>query len=345
MADISIDDARKLSQLERTQHLSKDDLIVIEQEDASYKLTYAQLLSIVAGKMKPQFGTAAFCEASQFAKFAHGHDYSDFDFFSSYDPRSEDVEKIGDFKIMKYTPGEDRHISSTVTMYQSLAFDYDIDDEAKKYINSVKSAGDILLLSFNNPTCTFKDYLMACRNVSAFTSTNIDISDTNFDGYVLPNGDTFTCGADEFKDACKAFAGDPYATSFTVPDLHQQFVKLSDKPSDVTFQPVEGHTAMPSHRHALTPIYTDGKTIVNLGRMTLQTSMPPDAGVPSLKKDSRYAHFICKENQKKDVPVAVTNIQLDGQITKVEVLPSKSTALDSYPTNDSVFALMYIGQR
>jgi len=39
MAEISID-SKKLSELEHADHLSKDDLIVIEQGSASYKMTY-----------------------------------------------------------------------------------------------------------------------------------------------------------------------------------------------------------------------------------------------------------------------------------------------------------------
>ena len=39
MADIS-PESKKLSELEQIEHLSKDDLIVIEQNGASYKMRY-----------------------------------------------------------------------------------------------------------------------------------------------------------------------------------------------------------------------------------------------------------------------------------------------------------------
>lgn len=35
---------------------------------------------------------------------------------------------------------------------------------------------------------------------------NVDISSPNFDGFVIPNGTTFSCGPSEFSEACKVFS-------------------------------------------------------------------------------------------------------------------------------------------
>ncbi len=50
---------------------------------------------------------------------------------------------------------------------------------------------------------------------------NIDINSSSFDGYVIPNGATYKCAANDFKDACRLYAPShsENSTTFTVPDL------------------------------------------------------------------------------------------------------------------------------
>ena len=60
-------------------------------------------------------GSAAKCDATVFAPFAHGHDYSDMWYFPSYGPNSKNsiaenrnplcCMYDGKFKIVKYLPG------------------------------------------------------------------------------------------------------------------------------------------------------------------------------------------------------------------------------------------------
>jgi len=117
-------------------------------------------------------------------------------------------------------------------------------------------------MAFNNPDTTFEQYLRACRGISRFSwydgKHNVDISDPEFSGYVVPNGTTFTCASNEFQDACRAFAGNASATSFTVPDLDSYFVKMCRDASQAQLDPVKGHTGLAAHKHTVVPKYTDG---------------------------------------------------------------------------------------
>lgn len=77
--------------------------------------------------------------------------------------------------------------------------------------------------------CPFEDYLIHYRRYSLKQygdNWNIDIYSDSFDGYVIPNGTTFNCGQEDFKEACSIYAigNDEMATSFTVPNL-SSFVK------------------------------------------------------------------------------------------------------------------------
>ena len=84
------------------------------------------------------------------------------------------------------------------------------------------------------------------------TPNNIDINDSSFDGFVIPNGRTFTCTADKFKTACRLYAGNENATSFKVPDLSSKFFKCDPGLPVNSMSPmanINGNTVFIGHNH------------------------------------------------------------------------------------------------
>lgn len=58
---------------------------------------------------------------------------------------------------------------------------------------------------------------------------NIDIHADDFNGWVFPNGTTFTCESGEFTAAVNAFGDGRSKTQFTVPDLQTFFYGVTDR--------------------------------------------------------------------------------------------------------------------
>ena len=83
------------------------------------------------------------------------------------------------------------------------------------------------------------------------TGGNININDSSFDGFVIPNGKTFSCASDKFKTACRLYAGNENATQFTVPAL-PKFFKCDPGLPASTMSPmasIPGRTVFLGHSH------------------------------------------------------------------------------------------------
>ena len=122
--------SRKLSEIGVVSSLNDDDLIVFERDNASYKISYADFRDYVMTCMSSQLsiGSAASCDGSEFAAFAHTHDYTDLSFFPSYGKDSpepvlpsSDTYTIGHFDTVKYFPGPDVCTASRVDVAGPLS--------------------------------------------------------------------------------------------------------------------------------------------------------------------------------------------------------------------------------
>lgn len=100
--------------------LGDNDYLVLQRSTSSgkqsYKISFADFKKQFLEKFKTiDLKSASFCDTAQFAPFAHGHDYTDLYYFSSYGPNSfNDVLSCrdarnciydGKFNITKYLPG------------------------------------------------------------------------------------------------------------------------------------------------------------------------------------------------------------------------------------------------
>lgn len=231
-ADVG-DNSKKLSEIDVVSSLNDDDVFVFERNNISYKMSYADFRRHVIECMLSQLsiGSAASCDGSEFAPFAHTHDYTDLSFFPSYGKDSPepvlpstDSYTIGYFDTIKYLPGYNEKKTSRISVDVPLRREY-FDNQLTSYERH--SIGDLLLV--NTGKITLYEYLREIYGAELTTynglsNVNINkISATN--GFVIPNGTTFTCNSSEFKDACAAFSTDKQstATSFTVPVIDSFF--------------------------------------------------------------------------------------------------------------------------
>lgn len=132
---------------------------------------------MVASKARSNLKSAAFKSADDFAKFAHGHDYTDFFFFASYGSGDESS-RIGTFSVKKYLPGSGRSDVKNIPVYQAPVTSLDdIDNDADRFIKSQNTVGDVVLVAFNG--CDLSTYLSTCRGIQ-MSGSNVDIYDESF---------------------------------------------------------------------------------------------------------------------------------------------------------------------
>lgn len=235
----------KISELSLLSEIPDDACFAIEVnrdgQHTTYKLPYRQLRDAALRQLSSmlQFGDMAYQDSGNYAYAAHGHDYSDFWFYPSYGPQSDNIMckaaescvAFGRFDIVKYLPGTNAHISNSISVCVPKSLQ-DTTDETLQY--DPKSVGDLQMLAMS---CTFEHYLTAYRGYVLKNyggKQNIDISHSSFDGYVIPNGSTFTCKSSEFSAACELYATDgkgANSTSFTVPCLSTFIKGLADASS------------------------------------------------------------------------------------------------------------------
>lgn len=84
------DNNLRISELPKISALGNDDYLVLQRGTTSYKVKFSTFKTAFFNVLNSDLGlgTAASCDSMDFAKFAHGHEYSDFWFFPTYGPSS-----------------------------------------------------------------------------------------------------------------------------------------------------------------------------------------------------------------------------------------------------------------
>lgn len=170
---------------------------------------------------------------------------------------------------------------------------------------------------------------------------NVDIHSENFNGYVIPNGTTFTCEIDEFQDACEKFSSSKQksATSFTVPVL-RDFPRLNPNidsglnSNELSVVPYEN--ILPSHTHKVTGDVANPNKYM-LSNITL-TYPGSDAG---LLPDRVHV----KNDINGTLPFKIKNISLSCTLNCDVVSSDHNLDVESYPTHIKIPSLIYIGQK
>ena len=116
-----------------------------------------------------------------------------------------------------------------------------------------------------------------------------------------------------------------------------------------SLSPVPGQTGLVSHTHVIDTVHDSGETVIDAGKMRFMLSLPPLKNANMLKANTAYAHFIAGSNKKQQVPVVAKKVDVNGTITKAVIGDIVQQPIieddESYPTNNSIFSLMYIGKR
>lgn len=241
----------RISEMPELSALEDSDYLVLQRKSGSNKQSY----KISFADFKTQFlnnfnvvsvKSAASCDIAQFAPFAHGHDYSDFWYFSSYGPDSFNRDSNnrsalcciynGKFNVVKYLPGINQKSVHSISAWQPPSIEKIIDETGSYGMSYLYKPGDIQLLAVKD----FMSYLTAYRHYE-ISENNININSSTFDGFVIPNGETFNCATTAFKSACRLYSTSKTenATSFTVPDINDIFVKCDPGLPASQMQPLQ----------------------------------------------------------------------------------------------------------
>ena len=352
MSEIS-DSSKKLSEIDVVSTLAADDLLIFERGQESFKIRYEDFKSYIASCLSSQLsvGSAALCNNSDFALFAHWHDYTDLSFFPSYGMNSPDPVlpvtssyTIGKFEIIKNLPGYNEYSYNTITVDVPLKQTY-IDNQLTGY--NPHSIGDLLFIDTGN--LTLEEYLTSIYGASLADYAgvqNIDINSQSFDGFVIPNGTTFSCQQNEFTDACKVFSSTKKetATRFTVPVLDSFFkVNPGLRKTDPT-QKIPHHNAIVQHDHGgnINSNYTYSPLVVNTGQFKINTSLTKQS-TSNHNFMANYVHYwMYDQPAKKKTIMEITKVSINAEVNSMNMKESGSTD-EVYPPYDHTAVLMYIG--
>lgn len=358
----------RISDLDELSTLSDNDLLVLQSNNTSYKMSFNDFKRELKDKIESSFKVTSTisCEMMQFAPFAHGHNYTDMWFFPSY--TSANGNYCGSFNIVKHLPGNGLSNMHELSVWQPKNLGTN-DNVVETSSSSNYHVGDIQFIASSN----FKTYLTAYRGYT-INNSNIDISLSSFDGFVIPNGATFTCQANEFQDACRAYSPshDPYATSFTVPNLSNMFFKCdpglplaSTRPLSVTTY----HNALSNHTHTiiqngdalsieitnLSPVMKKSYKVQKIPSTYYNMSFDNQEMKNRLSNHYENCFFpgysakASKQMTNRPLisPQIQPNIQsitLNCSVNGIECQPAGDDA-ESYPTYINVQALLYIGKK
>lgn len=358
-----MDDLR-ISELPELSALGDDDYLIIQRRESSqqsYKVKFSDFKTNFLSKFNSiGVGSASKCDAITFAPFAHGHDYSDMWYFSSYGPNSKNSIAAnrnplccmydGKFKIVKHLPGLNQKQTYEISAWQPPVKN-ELCDETVLYAQY--KVGDLQLIASKN----FNNYLTSYRNYR-LVDNNIDITHSSFDGFVIPNGQTFRCSASQFREACQMYAGNPNAMSFTVPNLSNTFFKCDPGLPEYQMKALDTinfHNAMPSHDHNDRLIANANSFSFQINNMQFElrgSNYTGDQyqncvhhGKPGSTEKSASSYV--KERDANGVPTydvypAIQTINLTCNIKDIECLEYGQNK-ESYPDYTSIQALLYIG--
>lgn len=351
----------RISEMPELSALGDNDYLVLQHSSGNTKRSYKIPFSSFKTQFISKFNTidvksAAFCDASLFAPFAHGHDYTDFWYFPSYGPDSfnsnpDNVNPLccvydGKFTIVKYLPGVNERSINVISAYQPPATE-SLVNEAQTYadMHGIYKPGDLQFLAVKN----FKDYLVKCRGYQLNGTGNIDINSQSFDGFVIPNGQRYVCATNKFKTACKLYSSSQSenAIEFTVPDLHNMFVKCDPGLPTSQMSPlqhIEHHNALIAHDHG-------GAFAANVNNIELELNNVIfeiyGADVGKQYKDTAHAgvgklydHPAYDEYKKAKPRIKEINIKCSVNAAECIVAGNDD---ESYPDYKDIQALLYIG--
>lgn len=248
---------KRVSELERAKSLEATDLFLISRDynpatpnQHSKRVSAQTLIDDVKGRLDSNMfvGSIAFRDTTEYARKNHGHDYSNIrvyarpeSFVSKYSPDGRTIQ-IGKFRVCNEGTCDEVAILCPIQQYLASS--------QKPRIGELK--------------------FLAVDTLAA-----VDVESEGFDGWVYPDGATYT--KERFPDAWSVFAADSASSTFQVP-LLDRFIRPNPFAyGGVATRNVPGSsTGIPSHAH---DINTDQS---HLDNVTIKASVK----IPSTATDS-----------------------------------------------------------
>lgn len=350
MSEVNIE-SKKISELPNKEKLSDNDLFIFERTDEdgnkkSYKISYSQIKDYVTDNLVKILNakSMSYCDADDYAKFTHGHDYSDFFFFPTYGPQSRNPDYmtmescycIGKFDIRTYDQGYYNYTDHEM----SVCIPKDLTDlsEIEKF-NEERKIGELKFLGIQNFNTYITEVLKQKIKTYPDGTSNIDIDDNNFLGYVVPNGTQFTCDSDEFKDACEAYGNNKTATSFTVPNF-SNFLRANNNtnssidPDEIGL--VNFHNEPSSHTHTIGQQTSESK--YELTGITVDYKSTPSPGKYPSRIHTDYS--INSAGYFKAISCVI-----DGKFSGTTTETDESLDIETHPSYINIPTLIYIGKK
>lgn len=182
------------------------------------------------------------------------------------------------------------------------------------------------------------------------SKANIDIYADDFDGWVFPNGTTFTHEANDFPRANEIYGKS--STTFTVPLLDQFIYAVPKTDDDKLMQTIQQHVVVGQHSHVITSSGIYGKTSIQNPKITalrVTTSEYGSLPIPPDKEGLAVAYF----GNSSDIQTIETSsqsqhISLDGtekSVVSIQTAPNDSQAGTYQPECQLMPVLIYIGAK
>lgn len=236
---------------------------------------------------------------------------------------------LGDFTVWQLSGGE--YLSTEVGVYiPPIVLD--------PYVHP--DVGEVRFMGWNSaPTTTSKDSPL---HVSSYSGTTLIADDSTSGWWCYCNGQTLTCDSNSFQDACKFFAGDANAKSFTLPSFNNF---IMPNPRINTSSPlgfVKYENYLESHTHVIPEPGSSDEYSVK-GQITIKSGRG-GSGITNVHSGADFA--------RNETPDYLTRLSCqiqyddDGKIglkTTSGITNNVGDDIESKPASNKLLAIAYLG--
>lgn len=264
------------SQLKEVNDLVSADLFLLQRYDKSLAISYNDLSTSIGNDCLSSLGvkSMAYQDTWKYALSSHDHD-------GQYTKAIVDA----------YEP---------TTEQSALVAVISVDNEVKEIYAPVREYG-------YPPEPEIGTLKLVCSKKAFKRITNDDIDKEDFDGWVYPDGTTFTpFSAERFSSAIGIY-GNGSTTSFTVPNL-RTFFKAANAPAEDIQTVYEQTLGIAEHSHIVKPTSIDGELKVK-SDFTFTTYVGQANSMPE-----NMSHIHSGSNNKPKVAQVNFNFNLE-QVT------------------------------
>lgn len=364
--------SQPVSHLSSIDQISATDTYIIERNHGSgtslehfnKKLTYSNLSARVLNDISARlnFNTMAYKDVWEYDLKSHEHEYSLVDVFPQYtssdviDQYSRDwrytVEQVRAFSANPYSLSE---WIGTVAIWQtsSVYIGRDSRNRAMFEDRYVEVSSDIYMPHIIFPKYAQPDIgevRMLARNSCPAVdnlagASNYLVYDNQHDGYwAYPRGQTISCAADEFYDACRVYGNNGktgYETSFNIPCL-SSFFRLNPGTQPLNAMSFHLHqTALPVHKHTINSNIQQEQYIAAKMLINAKSSYDNDRITTISHVNNETSKGFCTKDALNMTGAKVTsNIKIAAAQTSED-----GNDVEAYPAYNDIPILIYIGRK